>query len=109
MPATTMTRRGPKHSAATRLPLPSMFTSWPSSLMALLLMRNVSQVSALRMSSCRSAGVAAVSRSMTGWPRRRSSSFRFISSAVMAPPQETTSSGAISSSTFCAPSIAVGQ
>ena len=32
-----------------------------------------------------------------------------ISSAVMAPPQETTSSGAISSSTFCTPSIAVGQ
>ena len=46
MPATTMTCRGPKHRAATRLPMPSMFTSWPSSEMALLLMRKVSQVRA---------------------------------------------------------------
>ena len=49
--------------AATRLPMPSMFTSWPSLEMALLLMRKVPQVSAWRMMACFSSGVLAVSRS----------------------------------------------
>ena len=46
MPATTMTCFGPKHSAATRLAKPSIFTSWPSMEMALLLIKNVPQDSA---------------------------------------------------------------
>ena len=37
---------GPKHSAATRLAKPSIFTSWPSMEMALLLIKNVPQDSA---------------------------------------------------------------
>ena len=50
--------------AATRLPMPSMFTSCPSLEMALLLIRNVPQLNAWCISACFSAGSLAVSRSM---------------------------------------------
>ena len=65
IPAMTRTLSGPKHRAATRLALPSMFTSWPSAEMALLLMMKVPQVRAWRIRACFSSGVLPVSRSMS--------------------------------------------
>jgi len=43
-PATTIAFLGPKVMALTRFPLPSVFTSCPSRVMALLLARKTSQV-----------------------------------------------------------------
>jgi hypothetical protein len=89
IPAATMTLFGPNIIAASRFPFPSIFTSWPSSLTALLLIKNVSQCSACRMSSVRSASSFAVSRSMTRYPSCCRRIWTPISFSVSEPPHDT--------------------
>ena len=65
IPAITITLSGPNVIAATLLPMPSMFTNSPVSVMAFVPVKNTSHVNACLMIAVRSSGVFALFLSNT--------------------------------------------